>query len=59
MEQLEEDVVRGPMRQEDTITRLREGSQDDCSASYDVRDEDRANDKLPRQETGSERYEDV
>ena len=34
-------------------------AQDDCSASYAVRDGESSDDYLPREETGSDRDEDV
>ena len=58
MEHLEKDA-RGPMRQEDnTTTRGGKYSQDECSASYTVRDGNSADDSLPHEKTRS-RYEDV
>ena len=58
MEQLEEDV-RPPMRQECTTTREGKDTQDVRSASYAVRDGNSACHSLPREETGSDRNEDV
>ena len=58
MEQLEEDVRR-PMRQESTTTREGKDTQDDRSASYAVLDGDSVSENLPREETGSDRNENV
>ena len=51
--------VGGPMRQENTTARYGKEAQHGCSASYSVRDGDRADDYVPREETRGDGDEDV